>query len=281
MKFRRPSRIALLAILLTALIGAGCAATASAKILPLQRAEDPLQSAVQRGRPRGRPQRDVLGVARLGPPEPVDRDPRATRDAESAACSSTPTTGGSATTGRWSPTTTGPAPTPTGRWGRTSATCTASSAPRSWPHRCASPEVPPQPPPQRPPDRQRGLHLPQRLRRGDAAQQAARLRLRGPDRRLADPAADDPLQAAGRDAGRQRRRQLPLVSPHLPGDPPGDALHFNGPRPAHRPRELAGELRAEPRRRHRVDVPDEPLVAADRRRRTPTSRPPPGSTRAA
>ena len=33
MNFRRPSRIALLAILLTGLIGAGCAATASAKIL--------------------------------------------------------------------------------------------------------------------------------------------------------------------------------------------------------------------------------------------------------
>ena len=90
-------------------------------------------------------------------------------------------------------------------------------------------EVPPHPPPQRPPDRQRGLRLPQRPRRGDAAQQAALLRLRGADRRLADPAADDPLQAAGRDAGRQRCRRLPLVSPHLPGDPPGDALQLQIP----------------------------------------------------
>ena len=45
----------------------------------LQRAEGALQPAVQRGRPGRRPQRDVDGVAGLGPAEPVDRDPRSAR----------------------------------------------------------------------------------------------------------------------------------------------------------------------------------------------------------
>ena len=80
MKFRRQSRIALLAILLTGLIGAGCAASASAKILRCNGQKilcnQPFNEVVLAGAHNAM----SSAVARLDPPEPVDRDPRATRD---------------------------------------------------------------------------------------------------------------------------------------------------------------------------------------------------------
>ena len=134
-----------------------------------------------------------------------------------------------------------------GRAAPTSATSTASSVVTARPDAAPGPQVPPQAPAQRPADRQRGLHLPRRLRSRDEAEPAARLRLPGADRRLADAAADDQVPATDRDARRQRRRQLRLVPPDLPGDPPGDAVHLRDDRRADRLAQLGGELRTQPR----------------------------------
>ena len=69
-------------------------------------------------------------------------------------------------------------------------------------------------PEQRADDRQRGLHHPDRLRRGNEAERPRRLRLpRAPGTDLAEPADDDRHPPAGPRARRARRRRGPLVPP--------------------------------------------------------------------
>ena len=106
------------------------------------------------------------------------------------------------------------------------------------------PQVRAQAPQQRARDRRRAQGQRRRLRRRDAAERAARLRLRRRVRALADPEADDPHPAAGGDARRARRRHdLPVVPRRLRRDPPGDAVHVRPPGRAHGLGQLAGDLR--------------------------------------